>query len=251
MERSGPLRFSRLLVRLVPPPPPGPAAPSPGLDRTRRRVEAALVASSVGDTMARDWGYWSGSFLGVVSGLMLCAAAVLGPGAVQKGRVFGPFMGGGGRFRFLRRLGGGRGRLSFLFSSGGRRFSCGVCFEGAGGFAAGEAILLLLFLSGGWVPKVCLLLISTSSVQARHFHIARLHLLVEPFDFLLFHHCPFSPANRELRVCCKENLCGQVAWSLDAPGVPPRWVLRAFESTSFHPVPARFSCLVFSGDFRI
>ncbi|CAJ1435459.1 unnamed protein product, partial [Effrenium voratum] len=40
--------------------------------RQQGAEQAALVASSVGDTMARDWGYWSGSFLGVVSGLMLC-----------------------------------------------------------------------------------------------------------------------------------------------------------------------------------
>ena len=26
--------------------------------------EANLVASSVGDTMARDWGYWTGHFTG-------------------------------------------------------------------------------------------------------------------------------------------------------------------------------------------
>ena len=28
------------------------------------QVEANLVASSVGDTMARDWGYWTGHFTG-------------------------------------------------------------------------------------------------------------------------------------------------------------------------------------------
>lgn len=31
-------------------------------------VEANLVASSVGDTMARDWGYWTGHFTGGSSG---------------------------------------------------------------------------------------------------------------------------------------------------------------------------------------
>ena len=35
--------------------------------------EAALVASSVGDTMARDLGYWSGTFTGILSGLAMCS----------------------------------------------------------------------------------------------------------------------------------------------------------------------------------
>lgn len=44
------------------------------LDFARRQgaEQANLVASSVGDTMARDWGYWTGHFTGMVSGLMLC-----------------------------------------------------------------------------------------------------------------------------------------------------------------------------------
>lgn len=36
------------------------------------QVEANLVASSVGDTMARDWGYWTGHFTGGM-GVIFCA----------------------------------------------------------------------------------------------------------------------------------------------------------------------------------
>ena len=38
------------------------------------QVEANLVASSVGDTMARDWGYWTGHFTGGM-GVNLCAGS--------------------------------------------------------------------------------------------------------------------------------------------------------------------------------
>ncbi|CAK8985157.1 cGMP-dependent protein kinase [Durusdinium trenchii] len=40
--------------------------------RQQGAEQANLVASSVGDTMARDWGYWTGHSIGVVSGLILC-----------------------------------------------------------------------------------------------------------------------------------------------------------------------------------
>ncbi|CAE7871055.1 SVOP [Symbiodinium sp. KB8] len=40
--------------------------------RQQGAEQAALVASSVGDTMARDLGYWSGTFTGILSGLAMC-----------------------------------------------------------------------------------------------------------------------------------------------------------------------------------
>eukprot|EP00439_Symbiodinium_sp_Y106_P024428 s5152_g2.t7 len=40
--------------------------------RQQGAEQAALVASSVGDTMARDLGYWSGTFAGILSGLAMC-----------------------------------------------------------------------------------------------------------------------------------------------------------------------------------
>ncbi|CAE7239067.1 unnamed protein product [Symbiodinium natans] len=40
--------------------------------RQQGAEQAVLVASSVGDTMARDLGYWSGSFTGIVTGLAMC-----------------------------------------------------------------------------------------------------------------------------------------------------------------------------------
>lgn len=44
------------------------------LDFARRQgaEQANLVAASVGDTVARDWGYWTGHLAGMVSGLTLC-----------------------------------------------------------------------------------------------------------------------------------------------------------------------------------
>lgn len=63
--------------------------PQPIIDLARQQgaEQAALVASSVGDTVARDFGWWCGGFVGAAWGFIMCAIGRKPPAGSEDGRV--------------------------------------------------------------------------------------------------------------------------------------------------------------------